>query len=273
MAETSTSTVAVRGVGLECTVRGTGDPAVVWGHGLTSSRATEDDNPYWLLDPGAVAERVRLVRYDARGHGESEASDGPDDYSWRNLALDQLALADALGIDRYVAAGASMGVGTALHAAVEAPERIVALILVIPPTAWETRAAQAGMWGQIADLIGAHGVAAMAASAKDLPVPDPFAGRDDVAAANERHTLAADPVRLARVLRGAGAADLPPRDAVRAIAVPTLILAWTGDPAHPVSTAEQLAELLPDARLSIATTADELGRWTEQALTFLDDIS
>src|SRR5581483_6485831 len=67
---------------------------------------------------------VSLVRYDARGHGESESTPDLSGYSWEELARDQLALADALGIDSYVAAGASMGCGTALHAAVLGAARV-----------------------------------------------------------------------------------------------------------------------------------------------------
>ncbi|MDH5290997.1 MAG: hypothetical protein OEY41_13460, partial [Acidimicrobiia bacterium] len=78
-----------------------------------------------------------------------------------------------------------------------------------------------------------------------------------------------DPVRLAGLFRGAGHADLPARDAVATISVPVLILAWTGDPGHPQSTAEQLAELAPQAQLHLASTWDELQAWTDHTLAFL----
>ncbi|RLE17128.1 MAG: alpha/beta hydrolase, partial [Actinobacteria bacterium] len=47
---------------------GTGTP-FVWGHGLSSSRADEDRRP--LIDLAEVAASRRVLRYDARGHGES----------------------------------------------------------------------------------------------------------------------------------------------------------------------------------------------------------
>ena len=49
----------------------------------------------------------------------------------------------------------------------------------------------------------------------------------------------------------------------------TLILAWTGDPGHPVSTAEALGELLPDTRLHLASTAEELAGWSGLVGDFL----
>ena len=128
------SAQVVRGVELAYDVSGEGHPPMIWGHGLTSSRAAEDRA--MLIDARGLASVTGLVRYDARGHGESALSSNPADYAWDAMARDQLALADHLAIDRYVAGGASLGAATALHAAVIAPERIVALVLVIPPTAW-----------------------------------------------------------------------------------------------------------------------------------------
>ena len=42
----------------------------------------------------ASEDRYRLIRYDARGHGESGATADPADYAYPSLAADQLALAD-----------------------------------------------------------------------------------------------------------------------------------------------------------------------------------
>ena len=149
--------------------------ALVWGHGLTQSRRLEDRRP--LVDLSLLAARV--VRYDARGHGESESTPELAGYGWEELARDQLELATALGIDRYVAAGASMGAATALHAAVIAPERIDALVLVIPPTGWETRAEQTGAYEQGAALIETVGVERVIAAGSLVAPPDPFVDDPD----------------------------------------------------------------------------------------------
>ncbi|MEO6126033.1 MAG: alpha/beta hydrolase, partial [Ilumatobacteraceae bacterium] len=99
----------VRDVNLANEMSGTG-PTLVWGHGLSSSMAKED--LFGLLDWPTVRHVTNLLRYDARGHGESGSTAEPMDYHWRNLALDQLALADALDIGSYIAGGASMGCAT-----------------------------------------------------------------------------------------------------------------------------------------------------------------
>lgn len=268
------ATLSIRGARLEVEELGSVDAArwpLIWGHGLSSSRADEDVEP--MVDMAVLADDGRrVVRYDARGHGESESTVDLVGYGWDQLALDQLALGDTLGIERYVAGGASMGAATALHAAVRAPERVVGLLLVIPPTAWETRAEQTDMYRQMADVVEGRGVEPLIAGAAMLPPPDPYIGRPEVRARRADSLRANDPERLARVFRGAATTDLPDPEQVARIDVPSLILAWTGDPGHPVSSAERLDELLPRSEMSLASTAAELATWTDRAARFLDSL-
>ena len=265
MAEVGTSGVlSVRGARIAYEVSGSG-PHLIWGHGLSMSRAS--DAEMGLLDWTRIP--VSVVRYDARGHGHSESTPDLGGYSWEELARDQLALADCLGIDGYVAAGASMGCGTALHAAVLAPDRIGRLVLVIPPTGWETRAAQAEQWELSAGLVEKEGVEALIAARAALDPPDPYRGDDARREQQARATREWDPRRLALVLRGATTANLPERSALAGITARALILAWSGDPIHPVSTAQELATLLPAAELHIASTRDEVDTWSDRVAAFL----
>jgi pimeloyl-ACP methyl ester carboxylesterase len=78
-----------------------------------------------------------------------------------------------------------------------------------------------------------------------------------------------DEALLPTVLRGAAASDLPSPDAVAALRQPALILAWDGDPGHPVSTAERLRELIPDSTLEIARTPEALRTWGDRTVRFL----
>lgn len=266
----SNATIEVRGIELAYSSVGRGD-SFVFGHGLSQSRAGDDR--MGLIRWSNFDAPVNLIRYDARGHGDSGSTPERQGYSWAELALDQLGLADGLGIETYIAGGASMGCGTALHAAVAAPKRIRALVLLIPPTAWETRREQSAMWDKVAGIVEAKGVERVIEGSAKLPPPDPFANSSkwrDIDAENMR---AWDPVRLARVFRGSTVADLPPRQAIAAIGVPTLILAWSGDPAHPTTTAEELSELIATSELHIASTADELATWTERVAGFVSAIS
>jgi 3-oxoadipate enol-lactonase len=261
-------TADIRGATLAYDVQGHG-PDVVWGHGLSFSRATEVALP--LLEWSQI--EARVLHYDARGHGLSTTTPDLAGYRWSELALDQLALADHVGMERYIVAGASMGCGTAVHVAVTAPDRVRGLVLVIPPTAWETRTAQAAQWGEAAAAIAEQGVEALIETRAANPPPDPFAedpGWYDRTAAATRTW---EPQRLAVVLEGAAGADFPTREEIARITAPTLILAWTGDPVHPVATSDELGELIPHAELVTISTADELTGWTKRVADFIGGLA
>ena len=89
----------------------------------------------------------------------------------------------------------------------------------------------------MADLVEAGDHETLLAGAAPIPPPDPFVDEPVWTDRFAQLLRTTDPVRLARVFRGALTADLPSQDDVAAIVVPTLILAWTGDPGHPASTA------------------------------------
>jgi 3-oxoadipate enol-lactonase len=254
--------VEVRGATLAVERQGAGRP-LLWCHGLTSSRSHEDTSGLFGWD--RPVEGFEVVRYDARGHGESSATRDPDDYRWDRLALDLVALADSLGFDRFVAGGASMGAATVLHAAVQAPDRLDALVVVIPPTAWETRAAQAGMYEAGVGIIEERGLDAFRDLAAGAPVPAIFEGRPDLAHFTPQLVPGAEPT----VFRGAARSDLPPPDALRTVRQPTLILAWATDPGHPVSTADALVELLPHAHLLVAADLADVATWPDEIRHFL----
>lgn len=102
------------------------------------------------------------------------------------------------------------------------------------------------------------------------PPPKLFAGLGlDWGEQARQRALALDASTFPSVLRGAAASDLPDPDAVAAITVPTLILAWTGDDTHPVSTAERLAALLPHAELHVADDLRSILTWSRRVVDFV----
>jgi pimeloyl-ACP methyl ester carboxylesterase len=229
-------------------------PTVVALHGLSSSRASEEAAGFFDWSPVVRAGR-RLVRYDARGHGRSTARAVPEDWAWPHLAEDLFALLDVVAPDGPVdAIGVSMGVGTLLHAVTQRPDRFRRLALVIPPTAWGTRAAQGDVYRQMADLVERQGYDALVrAMATLLPLPLLEAGGWTVAPPPD---IAPD--LLPTVFRGAAATDFPEPEAVAAIRQPVLLRPWVGDPGHPASTAELLHDLLPESLREPMETPDDL---------------
>ncbi|MGO3327223.1 alpha/beta fold hydrolase [Gordonia sp. (in: high G+C Gram-positive bacteria)] len=229
-----------------------GGRPVVQLHGLTSSRSRDQ---VLGLDLGRGLSGTRLLRYDARGHGESTGRAEPDDYRWSALADDLLRLLDHwFPGERVHGVGPSMGTGTLLHAAVREPDRFSGLTLVVPATAWDTRIAKADEYLRAADLIESEGIAAFVAAGAEAPRPP--------ASATAPPTVpAVSETLLPSVLRGAAVSDLPALIEIGAITVPTTVLAWTGGPAHPLSTAQKLLETLPNASLTVAETPADLELW------------
>lgn len=221
-------------------------------HGLTSSRAHDR---VLNLDLGRGLSGTRLLRYDARGHGRSTGRKVPEDYQWQNLADDLLRLLDHwFPGERVHGVGPSMGTGTLLHAASREPDRFTGLTLMVPPTAWETRAAQAANYRVAAALIESVGVEAFLATTRGTTPPPATIGAPE--------TVPDVPdALLPSVFRGAALSDLPAPEAVARIDIPTTILAWVDDPGHPLSTAESLAALLPQATLTVARTPDDVETW------------
>lgn len=247
-------TFEVAGAELAVALSDEGGPPVVQLHGLTSSRARDR---VLNLDLGRGLSGTRLLRYDARGHGRSTGRKVPEAYRWPNLAEDLLRLLDHwFPGERVHGVGPSMGAATLLHAASREPDRFTGLTLMVPPTAWATRSAQAAIYRTAAALIESDGVEAFHAATRGSTPPPATVG------APETWPDVADAL-LPSLLRGAALSDLPDPDAVARIEVPTTILAWVADPGHPLSTAQSLAALLPNATLTVARTPGDVEAWPE----------
>jgi pimeloyl-ACP methyl ester carboxylesterase len=255
--------ISLRGVDFAYSDSGTG-PLVLNAHGLTSSRA--HNGRAGFADFAIVSTAgYRVVSYDARGHGASAGTPDAELYSWSELAEDFLALADHFSPTAPVTGiGSSMGTGTVLHAVIRRPDRFDRLVLTAPPTAWETRAGQAGTYRLMADMVESSDPKTLLAMMSRAPVPTLFADVEgyppppDVA-----HEL------LPAVFRGAALSDLPPIAAIATLHHPALIIAWVDDPGHPVSTAEKLAQAMPNATLHVSNTFVDVQRWGELARAFL----
>jgi pimeloyl-ACP methyl ester carboxylesterase len=173
-----------------------------------------------------------------------------------------------------------MGCATALHAAAAAPDRVQALVLVAPPTAWSTRPRQAQIYRVLAAVTERVGLGPLrwaASLGRLVPGASHLAKLQSSVA---EHLRRADRRAVVAALRGAAASDLPGPDALRTVDLPgpdalrtvdapALVLAWRGDPAHPISTAERLAGLLPRGDLRVARSLEEVRAWSPVIRAFL----
>lgn len=112
----------VNGVQLHYAVEGPHDkPVMVFSGSLGS------DFRMWDRLVDRLAGRYRMVRYDKRGHGLSEAPARP--YRMDDHVADLIGLLDHLGLDRIVLCGLSVGGLIAQGIAARQPDRVSALIL------------------------------------------------------------------------------------------------------------------------------------------------
>ena len=257
---------------LKFNIKSTGDGSpFLWGHGLLASIASEDALGFYCWEK--FRQNNKLIRYDARGHGKTEATYCPEDYHWQNLATDMLAVADSCALERFSAGGQSMGCATALYAGLLAPNRIDKLVLMNPPTAWETRAAQSAFYNKLAKvggLLGGKLLAKLMSRKLERLLPGWLITAKSESVAGVLEGL--KPLKrktLANLFKGAALTDFPSREEIKTINIPTLTLGWAGDPSHPLESAIELDRLLPQSTLVVAENYAEFSQWPGLIRDFL----
>jgi len=113
--------VKCRGIKVFYEVHGDGPP-VILGHSFLCS------GEMWAHQLQPLGHRHQVINVDYRGHGRSSHVSEP--FTIYDLVDDCVAILDHLGIDSAVWAGLSIGGMVALRAALAAPARVSALILI-----------------------------------------------------------------------------------------------------------------------------------------------
>jgi pimeloyl-ACP methyl ester carboxylesterase len=153
-----------------------------------------------------------------------------------------------------------------------------ALVLVIPPTAWETRPAQGKLYQRFAiigGLLGGRRLASVMSKNNQRMLPAWMVQAEPEMLTGMLQGLSALKGKtLWNVMRGAATTNLPPRKELEALVdIPTLIIAWVGDPIHPGSTAEELHRLLPKSELFIAQGYEESKTIPQRMRDFVSNIA
>jgi 3-oxoadipate enol-lactonase len=112
---------AVNGVEITYSDSGGEGPAVVFSHGFLMDHTMFDSQV------AALAPQYRVITWDQRGHGGTRATGA---FTYWDSAADVLGLLDQLGVERAVLAGMSQGGFLSLRAALAAPGRVRALVLI-----------------------------------------------------------------------------------------------------------------------------------------------
>jgi 3-oxoadipate enol-lactonase len=213
-----------------------GAPVVMFSNSLGT------DHTLWDDQAANLASRYRVLRYDTRGHGRSDAPGG--EYDMVGLARDVIGLLDHLGIEKVRFCGLSMGGAIGQWLGSHAASRIERLVLANTgavfgtPQVWQTRI----------DTVKAGGMAAVVEGVLDRWFTPAFREADPAKVEAVKALLLASP---AQGYIGCCAAlrDTDFRRFLPEVSVPTLVIGGLHDGASPPERAGELADNIPDARL------------------------
>jgi 3-oxoadipate enol-lactonase len=204
----------------------------------------------WDQQLAALAGRLRVLRYDHRGHGASEVPPGP--YRIDELGRDLLGLLDDLGLERVSFCGLSLGGMVGMWLAANAPDRIDRLALCCTA---------ATVNGEVylgrAAKVRAGGTGSVVAEVLDRWFTPAFRRTTPDQVERAAAMLRATPDEgYAGCCEALAAMDL--RAGLSAITAPTLVIAGADDPATPPAQAEAIVAAIPEARLEVVSGAAHL---------------
>jgi 3-oxoadipate enol-lactonase len=198
-----------------------------------------------------LAGRYRIVRYDKRGHGLSEAP--PPPYALTDHVADLVGLLDHLKIDRAAVVGLSVGGLIAQGLAALHPERVAALVLSDTAHKIGTREG----WDDRIDLVARKGLAAIADDIMPRWFTPAFRKPDNAAYAGYRTMFLRSPVD-GYVGTCAALRDADLTESTRALALPTLCIVGEHDGSTPPDLVRSTASLIRNSEFRIIPGAGHI---------------
>jgi 3-oxoadipate enol-lactonase len=251
-------------------------PPLIWIHG-----GSVEDASVMLPDLEPFLARVRALCPDTRGHGASSKFERPEDYTYPRKAEDMLLWCDALGIERAIWGGASMGGALSLWLAAHVPERVRAVVSISGPP-YAPTAEDVAWWrahrplveaGRVAEYFDANVRLRMGEATLSRLKARPERYAETIARLRAAHTDAS----LLALLDETYARSDWLADCAR-IRCPVLVVAGSEDRFPTVAMSRRLAETIPGARLAVIAGGGHFPNRTHRAEVqaaiagFLDDI-
>lgn len=248
MTSSTSGFAEVDGARIAYDIAGSGPPLILLHAGL-------GDRQMWDAQIPAFAEHFTVIRYDARGFGETRKP--PQSYSAHG---DVLALLDALGIKRAHLVGVSMGSQTAIDVAVAAPERVSALIAVAARTGTPVSPELRADWDRVDEIFESGDVAGAVEYELRMWIDGPDRGPDAVDPAMRERVREMNAALFARDDEEGDEIplDLPAAERLGDITVPTLIVYGDRDIADVRQAGPHLAAAIPGASLAVIPDAAHL---------------
>jgi pimeloyl-ACP methyl ester carboxylesterase len=202
--------------------------------------------PFSLFQPPAG---FRMLAFDCRGHGLTVPLGDEEKISIAGFADDLLAFMDYMKIQRAIIGGISMGSAIAINFAMRFPERTLGLVLSRPAWLEGPLTRNVEVYGMMANLIRQNGAKRGLEIFKETPIYQEALRRSSDTA-NSMVRQFENP----RIEERVAILDRIPKDQpqhrlveLKAIKVPTLVLANRQDPIHPFEYGETLTKAIPGA--------------------------
>jgi len=240
--------IDVNGLKINYEVSGqTGGPWVILSHSLACNLHM------WDPQVKALENSCRVLRYDTRGHGRSDAPQGP--YSLDMLGADAVGLLDALRIDTAHWVGLSMGGMIGQFLALNYPQRLKGLVLcdtgpLMPDEAqpiWQARIDEARKGGMAARL---------KTTFEDWFTPELLKQNPPVLKAIQKQFLATPVEGYVGCIEAIR--KLNYIDRLNEIHIPTLIMVGKEDFGTPVEVSQIMHAMISDSTLVVLPAAAHL---------------
>jgi 3-oxoadipate enol-lactonase len=215
-------------------------PAVVLHHPLATTLGSWDELT------AALSPRYRVLRLDARGHGQSDAPAGP--YTFEMLAKDVVDLMSACGIDKAAFIGLSMGGMVGQYLGLLHPERFNSLTLVSTSSRVPDEAKT--LWDQRVKAVMTSGMVSQVEGALQRWVSPRALKENTALVARLSKMIERTPidgyVGWCQAIRGL---DVTSR--LGAIRLPTRVIVGEIDPATPVAASQAIHAAIPGSELIV----------------------
>lgn len=245
----------VNGIGIRYTIEGDG-PWLVMSHSLAC------DHTMWNAQATAFRDRHRVLRFDTRGHGGSDAPAGA--YTLEQLADDLEALLAGLGVARCRFMGLSMGGMIGMTHALKYPGRFDRLILCNTSSRIGPEAAP--IWQGRIETVTAGGMEPLVEPTLSRWFTAPFlARRSPVVEQVGAMIRTTPPAGYIGCCHAIPKIDLT--DRLGAVRCPTLVICGDQDVGTPVEMARAIQLAIPGAQLGVIPSASHLSN-LEQPDTF-----
>lgn len=235
-------------------------PVVVLGHSLACSQVM------WWPQLELLETHFQVLRYDTRGHGQTEAPPGP--YTLEHLVADAIGMLDALKLDRVHWVGLSMGGMIGQGVALGHPGRLS--LMVLADTAAIIPAEAQPVWQERIDAAINGGMQAVVESTLERWFTPQYLAHGGPEVDRIRQQILATPV-AGYVGCSEAIRRLNYLDRLDAVETKTLIMVGADDPGTPVAASQAMHAKIKNSQMVVIPQAAHLSN-IEQVQIFNDNL-